>query len=214
MSFNLPNDKVIRNILYLCVFIGMTVVLTSCATSNHAKLPASWEGGELPSSQDCVDISGTYRNLGEDAPSNKDKSLHRRHPQYLSEFFIPSLLVNGRKHRWITHIKITGANQGTLRIDFKKQDNIIDTIELKRKEDFSCTQQGIEIKETTSMHYDIASLGDVRKNTLIFNKNHDGDLLVKEKQNEKGIALILIVPMPYIESSTQWYRFPAIGKLP
>ena len=182
MSFikNHPNHKVIRNIFCLCVFIGMTVVLTSCATSNHAKLPASWEGGELPSSQGCVDISGTYRNLGEDAPSNKDKSLHRRHPQYLSEFF-STLLVNGRKHRWITDIKITEESQGVLRFDFKKQGKIIDTIDLKRKEDFICKKQGIEIKKTTYGHYDIASLGDVRTNTLVFNKSHDGAFISERR---------------------------------
>lgn len=200
------NKKVI-NIPYLYVFIFMTGMLTSC-TSNHADAPTSWDGENSITAQGCADISGIYRNLGEDAPKNKDKDIHRKYPQYLSEFFIP-LLVNGRKHRWITHVEISGVHRGELVLVFKKRDKTIDKLILKEKKDLSCTAQGIEIKETSAMHYNIASLGDIRTNTLVLSRGRDASLLVEEIEKEKGVAMLILVPVPYATSTIQYYRFPS-----
>ncbi len=189
---------------FLCLtFLGG---LASCA-SHHAERPTSWKTATTSVTQGCVDISGSYQNLGEDAPGNKDKTFHERHPQYLSRFFTP-LLDNGKPHEWLTHVTISGVHDGTLEIALKRKDETVQRVTLKRDRDFACTAKGIEIKETSSLHYNIASLGDIRTNILVFGKGHDGALLVEDIEKEKGVAVIILAPLPYATSTVQYYRFP------
>jgi len=197
--------------LCLCLLsIALLGTLTSC-TSNLAKLPETWSKNTQIPMGDCTDISGIYRNKGIDAPDNKDKDTHQKYPQYLSEFLVKDSLVNGRKHKWVTHIKLVGVKQGKLTAFIKKQDENIHTEVLKQGQDFSCTPNGIEITSSYTQIYEIGGGFGKKTTTLTLKKSIDDSLVITAREKEKGLGLSVI---PFTDEVIQHYKFPALSTMP
>jgi len=197
--------KTIRTLGMCLLSITILGALTSC-TSNIAKLPETWSKNTPIPAGDCADISGTYRNAGLGAPDNKDKLTH---PQYLSDFLVKDTLVNGRKHKWVTHIELVGVKQGKLTAFFKKQDETIHSEELQQGQDFACTANGIEFTSHYTQLYNIGGGIGWQTTTLACTKTIDGSLVIRKQKKEKGLSLVII---PFTDEVIQYFRFPAMDE--
>jgi len=205
---DLKNIIKVKNLSWLYVFFMMA----SCSTQ-VAKPPTSWAKPKPVREESCPDISGVYRNQGIDAPDNKDNDIHKKYPQYLSDFLVSGNLVNGRKHKWITHVELVGVKQGQLVAIIKKQDKTIYTETLVQGQNFICTPNCIEITiRSYTQVYDTGGAGK-RTNIVVLNKSNDDSLLVREDENENGLAVLILIPIPFATSATQYYRFPPMDEL-
>jgi len=182
-------------------------MLTSCA-SHHANPSASWSSNRQYVENSCTDISGVYQNIGEDAPDNKQKEIHERHPQYLSGYFEPSVLINGIKHKWITRVEISFIPKGELIVDLIKRNKTVGTRILKQEKDFSCTTEGIVMKSSYSPSSPFGP--SVNLYTRLLYKAEDGSLIVKDREREVGLFAVI----PTWSSVTQFYRFPPLDERP
>jgi len=188
----------------------MVSTLTACS-SNISTLPALWLKNIETTAQSCTDISGIYYNKGIDAPDNKDKDVHQKHPQYLSAFLVRDTLVNGRKHKWITHIKLFGVKQGKLTAFIKKQDKTIHTEVLKQGQDFTCTPNGIEIKSSYSQVYGVGGGFGKKTTTLSLKKSIDDSLVITAREKEIGVIIAVI---PFSDEVIQHFKFPVMNTMP
>jgi len=201
-------DKTPSNMfLLLVILIGM---LTSCASSNVATYPDSWAEPVTAFKDACPDISGEFENKAIDAQSNERYDEHQKHPEFLSDFLTTGRLLNGYKHKWITKVKLSKVENGKLTAQFYKTDKIIFSKSFSLTKDFICTDKGIVFEYSYNKAYEIGG-GGHRTMQKVLSKTQDGSLVLQDSFIETGLALPLLVPVPFRNKNVSIYKFNHIG---
>ena len=171
----------------------MVPLVTSCTF--HQQLPRNWTLPEPAPIGNCPDISGQYNNLGETINNKTTIPL-------IFELFTKDL----DRHplvRWqeISHISIQQQGQDLLNIAaWTGNEKLYSESLSKDSNEFICEDGWLKIK--TSTGFAVSSAGSTSSISRNF-ANSDGYLL--EKREIESFVLILIIP--YAESSVEWYRF-------
>jgi len=185
-------------------FIFISVYLLSCSHQQISHLPQSWIPSTADKKQTCLDISGIYANKGIGAPENEPKRLH----VYLSDFIVSYKLEDGLKDRWITHMQVI-QDKNTLTFLLIKKDEVVQSMELKQGEGYTCSTDSIAFKPSSySRTYKIGGGGN-ETTYLFLQKLKDQSLLLKKIETDKGLLLPLLIPVPYSIKTALFYKFPA-----
>jgi hypothetical protein len=178
-----------KYIFWLVVIIASSCLfLTSC--TSRQKYPAEWSELILPADERCVDISGTYVNLGETA---KGQGV-----------FLSALFDFGEAPSAVTQVQIAESDNVKLEVSaWYKQKMISRKSYLRSSEEYSCSSKGVEMP-----------LGSINKSgssgeggMLYLTKSTDGALIIEKKSSAGGYSLLYI---PIVSSSYEWYRFKPV----
>lgn len=176
------------------VSITTTIVLSclffaSCAS--YQKYPSEWAELILPQDERCLDISGTYMNLGEKADKQST---------YLSTLFdfeeTPSTM---------TKIQIIQLDNDKLEISaWYEQKLVSKKAYSKRNKEYSCSSRGVEIPIGKGEK----TVGGAGESIIIYlAKSTDGALVIERKSSTGGYSLLYI---PMVGSTSEWFRFKPI----
>jgi len=180
-----------KNIFWVVgIIVLYCLFFTSC--TSHQKYPAEWSELILPGDERCVDISGTYENLGETVKGRG---------AFMSTLFDFEETPSG-----VTQLQIAGTNNGKIEISaWHKQKLVSRKIYSKGNEQYSCSSKGVEIPIGRIEKSGAEAEGGI----LYLNKSRDGALVIERKTSAGGYSLLYI---PMVSSSYEWYRFKPLER--
>ena len=149
--------SIIVTIILSCLFF------TSCAS--YQKYPSEWAALILPQDQKCLDISGTYMNMG--------------------ETYLTTLFGFEEAPLAVAQVQIAQKDNDKLEISaWYEQSLFYRKVFSKGNEGYDCSSKGIEIPivEATG------------KTILYLSKSKDGALVIERKRSDGG-HFLLNVPM-------------------
>ena len=186
-------------------FVPLLIALLSGCVFRE-QYPEEWEGLQEVSDE-CPNIAGTYKNIGQLDPSTVEKG------QYTAYWEIPltgELLDSGRGEEAIsaTHVEIAQPTPGILEVKAWEESELVTTKRYYEESgDFKCKSGFLVIHFATNCGGAPEAFGCGSRNDH-FAKGTDGALILK--LNEKGVGAVMII-IPAAVSDWRWYRFDAIA---
>ncbi len=172
------------------LLIGWLILaVTGCYThAANTDYPNKW--GKLIPKRDtgCLDVTGRYINMGDDAD----------HPKRPIGF---SLLLYQDKRK-ISHIQISQTSSDSIEITLWDESNLVDRKYYKKDRDYFCTNEEIALKSNTELVGE--NVIGLMKTKHILMKSDDGYLVIKQHSEGAGLAFGFI---PMGGGDYQWYRF-------
>lgn len=186
----------------------LLISLTGCIETG--KYPAQWSKPVAKLSPDgCSGLVGMYANDRVAYP-NED-------PVSISYLLAPKVFLGDEKYRdtqqkildSVEYVKFSAPHPGVLKIQgFNSDSNdVVDFEYSEEDKNLSCKSNGAVITNQqlkTEGGFVIDIMTD-RHQTIMFSKNTDGDLIVRD--DISALSLVNLVPIPV--KATEWYRFRA-----
>jgi len=155
--------------------------------------PNGW-GNTIPATNlECVDVSGVYKNTGDDAA----------HPKRPIDF---SFLLYGVKSA-VSHIQISQPDKNSVTMSLWDQSHLVARKHYERDRDFTCTNGEIGFFGNTELVGE--NVVGVMRSRQSLMKTDDGWLVVKQRSWGVGLVFALV---PVGGSDIQWYRFKPVGR--
>jgi len=174
-----------------CIIVSSCLFFASC--TSHQKYPAEWSELILPTDEGCIDISGTYVNLGETVKGQGA--------------FLSALLDFEEAPSAVTQIQIAESDNYKLEVSaWYKQKLVSRKVYSRSNEEYSCSSKGVEIPIGRIEKAAAAGEGGM----LYLTKSRDGALVIERKSSAGGYSLLYI---PIVSSSYEWYRFKPVGMM-
>lgn len=155
--------------------------------------PNGWGNTIAAKDLECVDISGVYANIGEDA-------THPNRPVRFSFLLYKNKTI-------VSHVQITQPNKTSLDIALWDGKRLVDKKHYVKGKDFACTNSEIDFTGKTELIGENVLGAMQSKHSLRI--TDEGSLVVKQSSEGVGLAFG-IVPMG--GSDIQWYRFKPMAQ--
>jgi len=189
--YNIIKTSIIKIKNYILVsynlFLVFLVPLLLFACASHEKYPEQWSKPVEPQKA-CEDISGTYSNVGDSA-----------------YYYLSSIIKNIDPDQIFkaTHVVIYYPASDIITITAWNE-NIPIGAKTFRKDDFKCTEKGIEVSLGYESDYS-GLVGTFVRGKATITKTEDGYLLVITE----GSALYIVGPgVPFAGTGLSYSRFP------
>ncbi len=187
-------------------FLSLLSMCSCFSNASYEKYPQHWKPLQTVET-DCIDISGSYSNVGEPYERRLSDFLLQRY----SQWNIPDPKVEARAT--ITHIEIIKLSEKKLKIVGWDGDMVIDERMIKRGPglfgivNFKCDEGEIRIFGGTRSSTG-GGIFTVAKPNHYLSKSIDGALIVRDQYNLYSCCLYV----PVIDQSSSWHRYEPVVK--
>lgn len=193
-----------RKLIIFC-FLFLIFLQSSC--SYHNKYPEGW--AELDKNKDkvCTDISGVYYNF-----ASESTTIRLFYDEYVgSNCLLTEIFSEEQENQRNITIKDI-ESKGIVVIQQPSSDKIVIKLFATGKKlsehtffNFECNNEGLKIKKPIKWEGPNDGLPAIatENKKLFLTKAVDGALILKEKINTTGIAVVL----PVHTSGTHWYKW-------
>ena len=190
-----------------CYRIALPVFALVSGCVFKEPFPDDW--GKLPDiSDNCPNIAGVYRNVGQINPSEIEKG------QYSAYWEIPLTGElfdedTGAEVVSATHVKVAQPEPGSITVTAWNEHKLMATANYTRiKGDFECESGFVVFKAVTNCGGTPEAFG-CGSRVDHFSKSNDGALILKV--NEWGAAAVMVI-VPAVVSDWRWYRFELMAQ--
>lgn len=207
-EFFKPQRPMSRRLVAMSTVLAFVPALTGCFSLQSP--PESWPAPQLEQTIKCADLSGSYRNIGENAEGGKSWPLALKVFPTAAKNWTTANVETGERFRAASHVTFSGPNAKGLLIEAWQGDELIGTI--ARSEPlgggFSCDDGVLAV----SLPVTATALSGVFFDTFQQAKlspASDGSLIVRTRSTGIGLGFYII---PVLGQFVTWDHYPKVSK--